>query len=60
MHQTEQTALFTASERQTMEWLALVASFKIKELEGNPDSHELTLYTHKENVLNILAKVLRY
>ena len=26
MHQTEQTALFTASERQTMEWLALVYS----------------------------------
>ena len=60
MHQTEQTALFTASERQTMEWLALVASLKIKELVDNPDSHKLTLYTRKEDVLNILAKVLQY
>ena len=28
----EQTPLFTTSERETMEWLALVAELKIKEL----------------------------
>lgn len=60
MHKPEQTPLFTTSERETMKWLALVADFKIKELENDPDSHKPTLYSHKENVLSIFTKVLQH
>ena len=59
MSKQEQT-LFTTSERETMEWLALVAELKIKELENNPNSDKLTLYKHKENMLNIFTKVLEH
>lgn len=60
MHQTEKKPLFTTSERETMEWLALVGHLKIKELENTSDSHKPTLCTHKENILTILTKVLQH
>ena len=60
MHNKQEQTLFTTSERETMEWLALVAEFKIKELENDPDSHKQTLYKHKENVLNIFTKALQH
>ena len=60
MHQKEQTPIFTESEKETMEWLALVGDMKIKELENEPDTHKPLLYQHKENILNIFTKVLQY
>ena len=60
MHKPEQTPLFTTSERETMEWLALVADLKIKEFENDPNSDNPTLYDHKENMLNIFTKVLQH
>ena len=47
MHQKEQTPIFTESEKETMEWLALVGNKKLKELENEPDTHKPSLYKHK-------------
>lgn len=47
MHQKEQTPIFTESEKETMEWLALVGNMKLKELENEPDTHKPSLYKHK-------------
>ena len=55
-----QTPIFTESERETMEWLALVGDLKIKELENEPDTHKPSLYKHKENISTIFTKVLQH
>ena len=50
--------LFTPSEKETMEWLSLVTSMKIKEIQQLPDSDKNKLETIKKDLPNILEKVL--
>ena len=50
--------LFTPSEKETMEWLSLVATMKIKEIQQLPDSDKNKLETIKKDLPNILEKVL--
>lgn len=50
--------LFTPSEKETMEWLSLVATMKIKEIQQLPDSDKNKLETIKKDPPNILEKVL--
>ena len=50
--------VFTPSEKETMEWLSLVATMKIKEIQQLPNSDKNKLETIKKDLLNILEKVL--
>lgn len=50
--------LFTASERETMEWLSLVATMKIREIQQLPKSDKNKLEAIKKDLPNILEKVL--
>ena len=50
--------LFTSSEKETMEWLSLIATIKIKEIQQLPDSDKNKLETIKKDLPNILEKVL--
>lgn len=47
----------TASEIETLKWMALLAELKIEELrrENNP-SKQMMLDSHKNNVISILCK----
>jgi hypothetical protein len=47
----------TKDEQETLEWLCLVGSLKIKELEKTADSEKMTLLQkHKENISKLLTK----
>ena len=50
--------LFTPSEKETMEWISLAATMKIKEIQQLPDSDKNKLETIKKDLPNILEKVL--
>lgn len=49
----------TASEIETLKWMAILAELKIKELqkENNPSKQSL-LNDHKKNIISILNKLL--
>ena len=49
----------TASEIETLKWMAILAELKIKELqkENNP-SKQVLLDSHKRNIISILNKLL--
>lgn len=52
--------IFTKEEVETVEWMALSASLKIKELQENADPEKLILLEkHKNNLFPILEKVRR-
>ena len=50
--------LFTTSEKETMEWLSLVATMKIREIQQLPESDKNKLEAIKKDLPNILKKVL--
>lgn len=50
--------IFTKEEVETVEWMVLSASLKIKELQENADPEKLILLEkHKNNLFPILEKV---
>lgn len=50
--------IFTKSEKESSEWIALVAELKLKELINNPDSDKVRLATIKSDLISILTKIL--
>lgn len=50
--------IFTKSEKESFEWVALVAELKLKELMNNPDSDNVRLATIKSDLNSILTKIL--
>lgn len=50
--------IFTKSEKESAEWLALAAELKLKELMNNPDSDKLRLATIESDVKSIFMKIL--
>ena len=50
--------IFTKSEKESFEWVALVAELKLKELMNNPDSDKLRLATIQSDVKSIFMKIL--
>ena len=47
----------TKDERETLEWICLVGSLKIKELEETADSEKMVLLQkHKENIMKLMTK----
>ena len=47
----------TKDEQETLEWICLVGSLKIKELEETADSEKMVLlHKHKENIMKLLTK----
>ena len=50
--------IFTKSEKESFEWVALVAELKLKELINNPDSDKVHLATIKSDLNSILIKIL--
>lgn len=47
----------TKDELETLEWICLVGSLKIKELEETADSEKMVLlHKHKENIMKLLTK----
>lgn len=47
----------TKEEQETLEWLCLVGSLKIKELEKTANSEKMVLLQkHKENIMKLLTK----
>lgn len=50
--------IFTKSEKESFEWIALVAELKLKELMNNPDSDKVRLATIKSDLNSILTKIL--
>lgn len=50
--------IFTPSEKESIEWVIHAASMKMNEVMENPDSDKLRLETIKNDMLNILVKVL--
>lgn len=49
----------TATEIETLKWMAILAELKIKELqkENNPEKQVVSDF-HKRNIMNILTKLL--
>lgn len=50
--------LFTKSEKESAEWLVLVAELKLKEVMNNPDSDKLRFATIQSDVKSIFMKIL--
>ena len=49
--------IFTEDEVETVEWMVLASSLKIKELQENADPEKLILLEkHKNNLFSILEK----
>lgn len=49
--------IFTEDEIETVEWMVLASSLKIKELQENADPEKLILLEkHKNNLFSILEK----
>ena len=47
----------TKDELETLEWICLVGSLKIKELEETADSEKMVLLQkHKENIMKLMTK----
>lgn len=47
----------TKDEQETLEWICLVGSLKIKELEETADSEKMVLlHKHKENIMKLMTK----
>lgn len=47
----------TKDELETLEWICLVGSLKIKELEEIADSEKMVLLQkHKENIMKLMTK----
>lgn len=51
--------ILTATEIETLKWMAILAELKIKELqkENNPEKQVLSDF-HKRNIMSILNKLL--
>lgn len=47
----------TKDEQETLEWICLVGSLKIKELKETADSEKMVLlHKHKENIMKLMTK----
>lgn len=50
--------IFTKSEKESAEWITMVAELKLKELIDNPDSDKIRLATIKSDLSSIFTKIL--